>query len=97
MATKKANTVALLVTTSHKGVFFGYGEPTAGNEIVLKDARMCVYWSSELRGVLGLASTGPTKNCKVGPKVHSIKLFNVTAVVGVSDEAAANWEKSPWA
>lgn len=36
--------IALLVTTAHKGVFFGYGQPTNEKTIRLTKARMAVYW-----------------------------------------------------
>lgn len=48
---------AVLVTTEHRGVFFGYATETDGETITLKNARNCVYWSSDVKGFLGLAST----------------------------------------
>ena len=86
----------LLVTTQHKGVFFGYGERSDASTIELTKARMAIYWSSDCRGVLGLATTGPTKGCKIGPAVNVITLRDVTAVVEVTEEAASAWEKQPW-
>ena len=85
----------LLVTTAHKGVFFGYGLPTEAKTVRLKRARMCVYWSADVRGVLGLAGKGPTTNCKIGPAVPSITLQDVTSVVEVSDVARLAWEAEP--
>ena len=93
---KTTATKALLVTTDHRGVFFGYGVPTAKSEIKLTDAQMCIYWSSDLKGVLGLASMGPSRNCKVGIPVPSIILRGVTAVTEVTKEAEAAWKKAPW-
>ena len=93
---RKGEAVGLLVTTAHKGVFFGYGRPTTEKTVRLEEARMCVYWSTELRGVLGLATTGPTKNCKIGPAVPAITLQDVTSVVEVSDKAQQEWEKGHW-
>jgi hypothetical protein len=94
MSTK--NNIPLLVTTAHKGVFFGYSKLTKNKTIRLEQARMCVYWSAECKGVLGLASTGPTKNCKVGPAVPALTLQDVTSVTEVSKEAAEQWEKGHW-
>ena len=89
---------AVLVTTAHRGVFFGYASGSVkGKQITLTNARNCVYWSSYVKGFLGLASSGPTKSCKIGPKVPELTLLDVTAVVKVSDEAVEAWEKSPWA
>lgn len=86
----------LVVTTAHKGVFFGYGEPTDAKTIVLERARMCVYWTDELKGVMGLATTGPKSGCKIGPAVQRITIQDVTAIIEATPEAATNWEKGPW-
>jgi len=96
MASKKET--AVLVTTEFRGVFFGYmtTAPT-DNSITIARARNCVYWSSDIKGFMGLASTGPSKNCKIGPAVPSLTLQKVTAVIEVTPEAAQQWEKSPWA
>jgi len=93
----KTKETAVMVTTEFRGVFFGYmtGLPENGS-ITLKRAQNCVYWSSDVKGFMGLAAAGPTKGCKIGPAVPSITLNKVTAVVEVSDEAAEKWMKAPW-
>jgi hypothetical protein len=53
---KAATERAVMVTTQHRGVFFGYATDTTGEAISLKRARMAVYWVADLRGVLGLAA-----------------------------------------
>ena len=87
---------AVLVTTVHKGVFFGYSAETGGTTIKLRAARLCVYWSSDLRGFMGLASHGPNSNCKIGPAAD-IELRDITSVSEVTPEAAEKWEKAKWA
>jgi hypothetical protein len=88
---------AVLVTTIHRGVFFGYtNSEVKKDSITIKNARNCIYWSADVKGFLGLASNGPTSSCKIGPKVPSLKLLGVTAVVEVTPEAIEKWEKSPW-
>lgn len=87
----------LVVTTKHKGVFFGYGEKSDGETIELKQARMCVYWSTDMRGFMGLASIGPSRSCKVGLAVPSLTVRDVTSVAECSPDAATAWEKGPWA
>ena len=52
---------AVLVTTAHRGVFFGYATETDGATIKLRAARNCIYWPAEQKGFLGLASNGPLK------------------------------------
>jgi len=86
----------VLVTTAHKGVFAGYASKTDGATIKLREARLCVYWSSDLRGFMGLASHGPSKNCKIGPAAD-IELRDITSVVEVSEQAKEAWTKAPWA
>jgi hypothetical protein len=89
--------IAVLVTTSHRGVFFGYASGDVVKEtITIKNARNCVYWSQDVKGFLGLAATGPTSSCKIGPKVPSLKLLGVTSVSEVTPEAVEKWEKHPW-
>jgi hypothetical protein len=88
--------VPLMVTTAHKGVFFGYGQPTNAKTIRITQARMCVYWSADCKGVLGLASGGPTASCKVGPAVPALTIMDVTSITEVSPEAAQAWEAAPW-
>lgn len=98
MKKKETTEQAVMVTTEFRGVFFGYMEdmPTNGS-VTLKRARNCVYWSQDVRGFMGLASDGPSKNCKIGPAVLSITLHKVTAVIEVSPSAQEKWEKGPWA
>ena len=86
----------VLVTTEHRGVFFGYARETSGPTIVLERARLCVYWSADVRGFMGLAADGPTANCRIGPAAD-IQLRGVTSVVEVSPGAVAKWEGAPWA
>ncbi len=86
----------VLVTTAHRGVFFGYAGETGGETIKLRGARNCLYWSADVKGFLGLASSGPTKGCRIGPAAD-VELRNITAVAEVTSDAAAKWEAAPWA
>lgn len=86
---------AVLVTTSHRGVFFGYTKEIDGALIDLRAGRNCLYWSADVKGFAGLAATGPSKSCRVGPAVD-IQLRDITSVALVSDEAVKAWEAAPW-
>lgn len=86
----------LVVTTIHRGVFFGYGEPTDGPTIRLEHVRMCIYWPNGNRGIVGLASEGPKKGSRVTPAAPAITLREVTAVMETSPQAAKAWEAAPW-
>lgn len=95
MATKTKDR-AVLVTTAHRGVFFGYATKTDGETIKLRRARNCIYWSSKERGFLGLASDGPGSSCKIGPAAD-IELRNITCVAECTEAAVKAWELAPWA
>jgi hypothetical protein len=92
---KKTSERPVIVTTEHRGVFFGYADSTDGEQIALKRARLCVYWSAEVKGFMGLASGGPTEKCRIGPPAD-IKLRKITAVLEVTPEAEKAWEAAPW-
>jgi hypothetical protein len=92
---KKTDERAVLVTTAHRGVFFGHAIETDGDVIKLRAARLCVHWSSDLRGFMGLASHGPGPGCRIGPAAD-IELRSITSVVEVSPEAVKRWEAAPW-
>ena len=87
---------AILVTTAHRGVFFGYAKEDEGETIKLRSGRNVVYWGSSMKGFLGLAAIGPDATCKVGPAAD-IQLRNITSVSNVTDEAIAKFEAAPWA
>jgi len=87
----------VLVTTEHRGVFFGYlvGEP-AKDKVLLRRARNCIYWSSDKHGFVGLAESGPTKGCRVGPSCEEMTLFDITSVSTCSAGAVEAWEAGQW-
>jgi hypothetical protein len=96
-AAAKTKTFHALVTTAHRGVFFGtLVEGTEHDDILtLRGARNCLYWSAAVKGFLGLAVTGPDAGSRVGPPAD-ISLRNITCVVRCTPEAAAAWERAPW-
>lgn len=93
--TKRSGERAVLVTTAHKGVFFGYAKKTDGATISLRRARNCIYWPTNNKGFMGLASMGPVDGARVGPAAD-IELRDITAVAEVSEEAVKAWENAPW-
>ena len=86
---------AVVVTTAHRGVFFGYATDTSGPTIHLRAARNCIYWSSDIKGFVGLAATGPSTDCRVGPAAD-MELRDITCVLECTPEAVAAWEAAPW-
>ncbi len=89
---------AVVVTTEHKGVFFGYvqDETKSPEQITLTDVRNCVYWPQAVRGFLGLAVSGPVQGSRVGPAAAVSTLFKLTGVFDCSPEAVDVWEKAVW-
>lgn len=95
MATPKERPV--LVTTAHRGVFFGWASKTDGPIIQLKRAQLVIRWASDLRGFMGLASHGPSKSNSTNNigRPADIELRDITSVTECTDAAVANFEK--WA
>jgi len=93
--------IAVLITTdsSKRGVFAGFINPDDMDKetIIVEELRMAVYWSSEMHGVLGLASMGPDNKCKISKSVKRALIKGVTAVIELSEEALKNWRKEHWA
>ena len=95
MAKTNGKERAVLVTTAHRGVFFGYAKDTSGDTIKLRAARCCVYWPAENKGFLGLASIGPASGARVGPAAD-LDVRAVTSVAECTPAAVDAWEKAPW-
>ena len=88
-------TRAVLVTTAHRGVFFGYTDDTSGEKIKLTAARNCLYWPAADKGFLGLANMGPLKGSRVGPPA-TIEVRNISCVAECTPQAVKRWEEAPW-
>lgn len=88
----------VLVTTAHRGVFFGYlcGEPSK-EMVVIDRARNVTYWDVKTRSFLGLAANGPTDQCRVSGAAGSAStLFDITGVFVCTPEAVEKFEQGPW-
>lgn len=88
----------VLVTTEHRGVFFGYlgSRKASKKEVTLEQCRNCGYWSTAMNGFLGLATKGPDDDCRVGPPADKVRIFDITSVTEVSPEAVEKWESATW-
>ena len=88
----------VVVTTAHRGIFFGYmvgPDPTDGI-LQLSRVRNCLYFDSAVLGFIGLAVTGPNTKSRVGPAGESITLYGVTSIIDATEVAVKAWEASPW-
>lgn len=92
---------AVVICTAKKGVFFGYTADDSqaiierGN-VTLTRPRICVYWSKETKGILGLASIGPQSGSRISPAPPELTANEITAVIVCSDAARDKWEAMPW-
>lgn len=95
----KSKAVACIITTDKRGVFMGYIDPARRLEksIEAKDVRMVVYWSADVKGLFGLAATGPTKGCRITAPAPGCVLHGVTAVLDISPKAEKAFAGEPWA
>ena len=87
-----SNTRNVIVTTTHKGVFYGQTANTtkASDPLVkLKNAKMAIYWGTT-KGIFELADTGPTAESRISAPAD-VELVDVTAVIDVTDAAAKVW------
>ena len=98
MASRKKTERYVVVTTdlNRRGVFGGILESAKGDAAVLRDARMCVYWSRETKGVVGLAAIGPQEGSRISAPAPRIEINGVTAIMDCTPEARALWESAPW-
>lgn len=87
---------AVLVTTEFRGVFFGFikNDKKLPEEITLTNAKNCIYWSSETKGFLGLAATGPKNGCRIGAEIKEITLYKITSVTPVDEKAVEVWKNA---
>jgi len=99
MTTAKKRPVVVCTDKDKRGVFFGWVTgPTKGkDDLVLTDCQMVVYWSFDVQGVLGLAATGPTEDCRISKSIPKFEVRGVTCVMDCTEMAVLAWEKQPWA
>ena len=85
--------INILVTTKHRGVFFGQVADDAdltNTTLRLEHARCAIYWGTK-GGVAELAKTGPTAKSRIGTSATILALHDITAVFAVTDEASNKW------
>ena len=92
------NKKPVVITTEFKGVFFGYvaDDSKLPSEVVLERARMAVYWSTETKGVVGLAANGPAAGSKVTAATPRATFYRVTSVLDCTPQSVERWEAGVW-
>ena len=92
----KAKLIPVLICTEYRGVFMGWAKEVTVADQEFFRVRNCIYWSSDVGGVLGLATNGPTSGCKIGALVEGPqRLSKITYCSRVSDDAVKAWEAAP--
>ena len=96
-AKKKVDAMkAVLVTTVHRGVFYGLvpsRQDMNAKTMALKSARCAIRWGTTT-GIAELASVGPGPNSKIGATADIAALHDITAVWVVSDAARDKWARA---
>lgn len=96
----ESNKIPVLITTdsTKRGVFMGFINPADASLETLEaeEVRMAVYWSADVKGVIGLANRGPSSSCRISPAAKCATIKGVTAVMQLTDEAVKAWRKEPW-
>ena len=97
---KTSDKIPCLITTDNakRGVFMGYINPDDADQEIIEaeEIRMAVYWSKDMKGVMGLATMGPSNTCRISKAVPKAIIKGVTAVMELTKEAEKNWKKEPW-
>lgn len=89
--------VGVLVTTQHRGVFFGFADNAdleAKAMLRLQRVRNCLYWHQSVGGFLGLAAVGPNADCRIGKEAPEVILHDITSVSICTPEAIEKWTRN---
>ena len=88
------DTKYVIVTTTHRGVFFGRLERYDEDKkiAVLCDCRMAIYWGTT-NGLFELANTGPTPKSKISAPAPTVTLHDCTSLIDVAADAVAAWDR----
>ena len=84
---------AVLVTTQHRGVFFGWvqkDQDMSARTMSLKGSRCAIHWRTT-NGVAELAEIGPNQDSKIGSKADLVALHDITAIWACTEEAVTAW------
>jgi len=92
-ALKAPKTMRPVIVCSNNAVLYGYTSCTTKKEITLHGCRWAYYWVNQ-GGHLGLASTGPQAESRIG-SAGTITVGTIACVIEVTPEAAKVWDSFP--
>ena len=92
--------IPVMMTTDKdkRGVFAGLINPEDYDKenLIAEDVRMCVAWTVDEKGVLGLAAEGPTSKCRITKAAPRAHIRGITAIFELTPEAHKRWQSEPW-
>lgn len=90
--TKAPATKPVIITTQHRGVFFGHMQTGTEEKrtVTLTGARNAIRWATS-GGFVELAQVGPNRSSKIGSVAPRIVLHDVTSVTDCTEAAAEAW------
>ena len=94
---KKSKLTPVIVTTKHRGVFFGELESYDDDRktAIIHNVRCAVQWRN-IRGFIDLAVNGPGADCRISPAAPKMTVTDYTGIIECSEEASSAWAKGPW-
>jgi len=82
-----------IIRTYSAGVFAGYVEKRAGQEIILRKARRLWYWDGAASlSQLAMDGTSKPQNCKFPCAVDKVELLQVIEIIYVTEKAKKSIE-----
>ena len=92
----KSKYVVVATKTRRWCVLAGELESASGDTVVLRNARMIVYYSSDAHGLYGVAAGGPGASARVSPAVDEATVHGVESVLSATDAARTAIIAEPW-
>jgi hypothetical protein len=82
----------VIVITEHKGVIFGYADPSDFDKrsFPMQGTRVALKWGTDT-GVNQLAETGPSDQSQVSAKCDAPMVHDIIKVLSVTNEAEERW------
>lgn len=91
---RRAQGEPVLVFNDRRGVYFGWTKSPNGREMVLQNARMCIYWCSG--GALRLSGEGAIEGDRIAAEEQGdLVIPDVHAIAVCTPAAAAAWKAAP--
>lgn len=89
---------AVLIWTNRNECWFGFTtDPLHAENMELEKPRICLRYGEDCKGIIGLAVSGPTPNCRVGPIAEKAFIRGIEwAVDVVNEDAIKAWDMGYW-